>query len=354
MRQQKGSGDAFCSLLHVKIRRGGGIGRPVKGFTLVELLVVIAIIGMLVGLLLPAVQQAREAARVMQCNNNLRNLALACLNHESTTRKFPSGGWCPHWNGDPDCGLGASQPGSWCYSLLPFLEQTALFQMGGDGKKEKSSDQIAGAEQRNSIAVGIFYCPSRRAAKTYPIISDSQYQANSSYTSGGTYAKTDYAANYGSAFGGGQAQSYSPNSIEGSEKYSWNQDKEVTTPANGVILKRSEVTLGEIRDGTSNTYLIGEKYIQPEHYETANFMDNNFILWHGADNDNHASTYTGRQPMQDRSLGTYNHRFGSCHSGAFGMAFCDGSVQRIAYSIEDVTHQNLGNRRDMQVVTLPL
>ncbi|MDO5113696.1 MAG: DUF1559 domain-containing protein, partial [Planctomycetia bacterium] len=310
------------------------------------------IIGMLVGLLLPAVQQAREAARVMQCNNNLRNLALACHNHESSTRKFPSGGWTPHWDGDPDCGMGANQPGAWCYSLLPFLEQNALYQLGADGGNTKSTDQINGAEERDATAVGVFYCPSRRATKTYPILSDSQYQANNTYTSGGNYAKTDYVANYGSALASGQAQSYTPSSVDAVEKYAWNNDKEVTTPANGVIFKRSEVTLGEIRDGTSNTYLIGEKYIQPEHYENASFTDNNFILWRGADNDNHASTYPGRLPLQDRSMGTYNHRFGSCHSGAFGMAFCDGSVRRIPYSIEEETHQNLGNRRDMKVVSV--
>ena len=75
-----------------------------RGFTLVELLVVIAIIGILVALLLPAIQAAREAARRNSCKNNLKQLALGCLNHESSAGYFPSGGWGNNWVGDADRG----------------------------------------------------------------------------------------------------------------------------------------------------------------------------------------------------------------------------------------------------------
>ena len=102
------------------------MSRPVRGFTLVELLVVITIIAILIALLLPAVQAAREAARQAQCKNNIKQLALGCLQHESQYKFYPTGGWGPQWMGDPNRSVGKRQTGGWIFCILPYIDQLAL------------------------------------------------------------------------------------------------------------------------------------------------------------------------------------------------------------------------------------
>ena len=101
-----------------------------RGFTVIELAVVISIIGILLMLLLPAVQASRESGRRTTCKNHLKQLSLAMLQHEQTQRFFPSNGWSMSWIGDPDRGSGRRQPGSWAYSLLPYLERGDLHAPG--------------------------------------------------------------------------------------------------------------------------------------------------------------------------------------------------------------------------------
>ncbi|MBE6426558.1 MAG: DUF1559 domain-containing protein [Planctomycetaceae bacterium] len=314
------------------------------GFTLVELLVVIAIIGMLVGLLLPAVQQAREAARQMQCSNNLKQMGIASLNHESTVKTFPSGGWDGYWVGDADQGFGADQPGGWAYSILPYMEQTAVWQLGMNGTTETDQTQKDGAKTRAESVVGVFNCPSRRAAKTYPYALGAKLINTTPCTMTG---KLDYCGNGGDTSNGNwNSAGYgtSPSTIaDGRTKL-----KSIT--CSGVTFFKSVVTFGQIRDGSSNTYLVGEKYLNSNDYETGKDGGDDIVVYCGNDEDIIRSGNS--QPAQDR-MGVANHSiFGSAHAGTFGMTMCDGSTQRVSYSIDAETHRLLANKSDGKAAVL--
>ncbi len=109
-----------------------------------------------------------------------------------------------------------------------------------------------------------------------------------------------------------------------------------------------EVTMAEIKDGASNTYLVGEKYLNPDNYFTGNdYGDDEPAL--GAD-DYDLFSWTCYQPMQDRAGSANFWTFGSAHANGFVVAFCDGSVRSMSFSIDANTHRYLGNRRDQQAI----
>jgi len=319
--------------------------RHPRGFTLVELLVVIAIIGTLVGLLLPAVQSAREAGRRTSCANNLKQLAVAAQMHENTHQYLPSAGWGWYWMGDPDRGTGMKQPGSWAYSLLPYLEQQALYRMGSDDQPDVITDaQKAETAEAAQMAVPVFYCSSRRFAMPYehprggePGSGLQAYNANDT----GVVGKMDYAGNGGDTI---VMWSEGPTPADG---FAGNGFADMSG-ANGVFYQRSQVRLASIPDGTSNTYLIGEKHLWPDSYEFGdNYMSDDHSFMAGDDID--TICWTNVLPKQDADDGEVG-RFGSAHMNVFQVTLCDGSVRTVATAIDLTTHQRLGNRKDRKVV----
>jgi prepilin-type N-terminal cleavage/methylation domain-containing protein/prepilin-type processing-associated H-X9-DG protein len=308
------------------------VTRISAGFTLVELLVVITIIGILIALLLPAVQAAREAARLAQCQNNLKQVALGCLNHENVIRRFPTGGWGCAWVGDPDRGTNWRQPGGWIYNVLPYIEQQALHDLGMGGAAWNSPAKMAASLQRISTPLPMLYCPTRRRAIAYPFTGAEMAKFYNTDTPS-VVGRSDYAANSGDYW------------------------TEVVT---GIVYCGSLTKMADVTDGASNTYLAGEKYLNPDAYLT------------GSDGSDNETCYTGDNqdierwssfhypivnpvtdwclPYQDRPGVQYGYSFGSAHASGFNMAFCDGSVHVMNYSIAPETHRRFANRKDGQTI----
>ncbi len=312
-------------------------------FTLVELLVVIAIIGILVSLLLPAVQASREAARRVQCQNNLKQLGIASHSHVDAHGFFPSGGWGYMWTGDPDMGYGHKQPGGWIYSLLPYMEQEKVFNIGrgltGAAKKQALSEQ-------KSIPLPAYYCPSRRRVRAYPAVEISWNAAQPK-----NLAKTDYAGNGGTqrVLGTGPRTSC----LTKYPACNWSHsDNWMRKHFTGVIGERSEIRPEHIHDGQSYTLLVGEKYLNPRKYETGNDGADNNSMYQGNDWDVIRWTIPNKNylPGQDRpGHDTMSSRFGSAHSAGFYSVNCDGSVHLVRYNIALDAYKKLGNRRDTKL-----
>lgn len=329
-------------------------------FTLVELLVVIAIIGVLIGLLLPAVQAAREAARRMQCQSHLKQLGLAAHNFESSHRRFPSGGWGYQWQGFADISSAAGQPGSWTYSLLPFLEQTSLYQLGSYRGSDAARDQAL--RQRVNSPVPIYNCPSRRGGEAIPFDpSCPSCPRPIGVTSAlQTSARCDYAANAGDgAPDPAQLQSWpldfwGPADLAEANELT-RQRRWPRRPSDwtGVSWLRRGVSLAEITDGTSHTFLFGEKYVMRDAYASGTDWGDNEPLYGGFNNDNHRSTHPRWPLMQDQrglmSIGS----FGSAHTSGANFVLADGSMHQISFSVDPQVYRYLGNRRDGRTVEVP-
>ena len=319
--------------------------RIITGFTLVELLVVIAIIGVLVALLLPAVQAARESARRAQCLNNLKQVGLGVHMHHDTHGFVPSGGWGWRWSADPDKGVGKEQPGSWVYTMLPYIEQQNVHRLGSDGDSDKvTAVQRRGVFERNQTAIGMFNCPSRRRADIYPTREESTYRPINGNTM--THApRTDYATCYGRKTNPWPSV---PKKISDVENFRWNNLTGFL--AESVSYQRSEISFAQISDGTSNTYMVGEKTASPDDYEGGFDWSDMESMYSGFNGDNTRTTKS--VPEQDQpGVLRNNNTFGSAHPGIWHMLFVDSSVRGITFDIELDIHQALGGRYDSIVVS---
>ena len=336
-----------------------------EGFTLVELLVVIAIIGVLVALLLPAVQAAREAARRTQCSNQLRQIAIAVQGHHDVHQILPSAGWGWRWTADPDRGFGKSQSGSWAYSTLPFMEARAIHQIGA-GITDPAQKKTALARLA-ATPVSTFYCPSRRpAAATANVnvgLANTIYNADNPEV----LARSDYAANLGpepevkgAGWPSGRVTQWYQGPVppqaekgQGFVVVAFPQFN-VFEAIQGVGYQYTEFNLKHITDGTTNTYLVGEKFLNPDFYVAGEISPLNYGddqgAWSGDDLDNFRNAEVNAPPLRDQAGIGGIYSFGSAHPATFQMSMCDASVRGISYDIDPTVHTYLGTRAKDDVI----
>jgi prepilin-type N-terminal cleavage/methylation domain-containing protein len=304
------------------------------GFTLVELLVVIAIIGILVALLLPAIQAAREAARRAHCQSNMKNIALALQNVHSANNKFPIGFVSQ---------AAAEEAWAWTTFTLPYLEEQSLFDKLDPGSRRLADLFIAANTDPSQLALvqtplSIFRCASDTTPALCPV--DGSKKAKRSYDNdqferhfNGNNAPDGFrpaASNYVGNKGFANNQCPNPAGVP-------DQD---TCDSTGIFFGNSKISMKQITDGTSHTFLLGER----DRYCLSS-------TWIGVRNSvgedmNGSAWIIGRQTVKLNDPITGDHEtctegFSSKHAGGAFFAFCDASVQFVSDDID--YHHALNN-----------
>ena len=275
------------------------MSKRVSGFTLIELLVVIAIIAVLIALLLPAVQQAREAARRTQCRNNLHQLGLALHNYHDAIMCFPSG-----YVGRS----GATAGWAWGAMLLPYLDETAVY---NSSNFSVPCDNVATSNNVNRTATGQaltqFLCPS-----------DPNVTMDTAW-----YDEPHSLSNYLPCSGSSGIGSW---------------------PSSGVFFLNSRVRIRDIRDGTSNTIVIGEV---SELRTTASKRYAN-CGEHGTTMRQTGVSMNASPPIMYAT--NYPALFGSLHEGGAFFCFGDGQVRFLSENIDQTVFSALGTRANNEIV----
>lgn len=352
-----------------------------KGFTLVELLVVIAIIGILVSLLLPAVQAAREAARRSHCSNNLKQLGLAVQNHHDTLKRFPSGGhhwqYLPEFTQNGGLEMAPKQRAGWGTQILPYIEGANVVKSQEGSAVGGDQEQLERALPIMKAAVPVFFCPTRRP----PSVTSNRGRGNWRYSSGSATADSRVG---GTNHGMGMTDYACAQGVHLNSSGSNTGDYGVIVRTNSNKTGRI-VSMGSVVDGTSNTIVIGEKRLSLHNIGVGQTDDDNGY-WCGWDNDvrrvahwkwNPMPDPSGKHPTTGNNNGNvvvrratdasgnafasatqsvaFNHghdRFGSSHPSGWQAAMTDGAVKMFSYNLDLEVFRRLGCRNDKQAVNL--
>ncbi|MBI1247764.1 DUF1559 domain-containing protein [bacterium] len=345
------------------------------GFTLVELLVVIAIIGVLIALLLPAVQQAREAARRMSCSNNLKQLGLAMHNFHDTYNAFPVGVTDDDMNN-----------WGWGVYLLPYIEQDNLY--SNMTTRMSSSSPPAYLVYKSGTHINVDTYDSTTSSTNPTAVVNANTGSAISGQGGATvvlsaficpsdvlpekedqgFAKSNYLGCMGSNYGGSapnMPNAFSWNTaVEGGQspgslgRNYWGSSMNGVFCADGNNTESWMRRFADITDGTSNTIAIGEVTVS-QHVTTSNVSDTRFPIWAGANGFCCAMRRLGGVLRMANSQFYINRRvgdasdqsFGSQHPGGAQFVFCDGSVSFLSENMNTNIYSYLAGRNDGNVAS---
>jgi prepilin-type N-terminal cleavage/methylation domain-containing protein/prepilin-type processing-associated H-X9-DG protein len=318
-----------------------------RGFTLIELLVVIAIIAVLIALLLPAVQSAREAARRAQCTNNLKQLALAAANYESSNTTFPGGSYS-NYNGGPVSGNNCAGGVAPCdfpenfsvfVRMLPYTEQAPMYNSVNFNLTSGNFENLTLC----GVRMNILTCPSDTQNDPVPL---NPKTPNASFNSIGTTPGIALPpGNWIECY-----SSYAGNAGTWDFGYATWKGSTIFSMYNGTIYNDSTVKVAMITDGTSNTFLFGEHshakavlndpyyFVSDNSWQSGRWYDTLFATMYPMTTNLQGSKAQANGPYGYYAITTAN----SMHPGGANFAFCDGSVKFIKYSISSWTF-NTGN-----------
>ncbi|MAT71635.1 MAG: prepilin-type cleavage/methylation domain-containing protein [Planctomycetaceae bacterium] len=333
--------------------------RRLAAFSLVELLVVIAILAILAGLLLPAVQAAREAARMTQCRNNVKQITTAVHNFESARRYFPghAGEAAPArvvvGQERTDRARGMRATGNWLLQSLQYMEHAGIVDdliAAAEGRPDPLQLAAAGEPLPPQIAAAVaaptptLYCPSRRPPAAYPLWNEVAAAL------GPAGARTDYAINGGSAVNSDAEVEPGADVLVDESGDSPNID----LLQDGVWSMGTRTALRMIVDGTSHTYLVGEKAMDVLHYETGKDVGDRGPVAGLTAHIGAANSYVrfaARTPARDIENNCRAcHNFGSAHPSAMNMSLADGSVQTLGYDMDIAVHRALATVAGEEIV----
>lgn len=296
-----------------------------RGFTLVELLVVIAIIGILIALLLPAVQAAREAARRSRCSNNLKQLGIGIHNYHDANNRFPIS--VSAWSEGPRPAANCTGKG-WILSTLPYLEQGPLYQQFIPAFTTNLWNAACANAMKTQLPV--LQCPSDSSVNE---LSTAQYQW------GGTQvALTSYKGVIGDTRMGGAVSIH-----QGTEP-----DCHTTIGCNGIFYRNSyqdRVSFASVSDGTSNTFMVGEDVPKENNHSAAFYSNGDYASCHAPPN------YFPNPSTPDDWWNVISFR--SKHPGGVQFCMADASVRFIPQTIDYTLYRRLSTKDGGEAVTPP-